>query len=241
MTLHHSFKQTVADLKLSSLDLNNQSEANQVLINQSKTSIGIPHQIQARFKKLINGLFLLLVVVLLSACEPAPTKFMGSDITGTNLGQNWSMPDTSAVMRDAKSFPKQVQLVFFGFTQCPDICPAVLSEVSEAMRLLGPQAKDVQVLMVTVDPERDNPTVLSDYMAAFNPDFKGLVGSPEQLKKTASSFKAFYAKSPLSDGNYTMDHSTSFYLLDQNGNPRVLLSHQIGAAAIAHDIKALLN
>ncbi len=189
----------------------------------------------------VKGFFVFMAVVLLSACEPAQTKFMGSDITGTNLGQDWSMPDTSAVMRDAKSFPKQVQLVFFGFTQCPDICPTALSEVNEAMRLLGPQAKDVQVLMVTVDPERDNPVVLSNYMAAFNPGFKGLVGSPEQLKKTASSFKAFYAKSPLPNGNYTMDHSTSFYLLDQNGKARVLISNQAGAATIAHDIKALLN
>jgi protein SCO1/2 len=189
----------------------------------------------------IKGLFVFMAVVLLSACEPAQTKFMGSDITGTNLGQDWSMPDTSAVMRDAKSFPKQVQLVFFGFTQCPDICPTALSEANEAMRLLGPQAKDVQVLMVTVDPERDSPMVLSNYMAAFNPGFKGLVGSPEQLKKTASSFKAFYAKSPLPNGNYTMDHSTSFYLLDQNGKARVLISNQAGAAAIAHDIRALLD
>jgi protein SCO1/2 len=202
---------------------------------------GSPILLLTTVKRLISGLFLLCAVVLLSACEPAPTKFMGSDITGTNLGQSWALPDTSAVMRDAKSFPNQVQLVFFGFTQCPDICPAALSEVNEAMRLLGPEAKDVQVLMISVDPERDNPMVLSGYMAAFNPDFKGLIGSPEQLKQAASSFKAFYAKSPLPDGNYTMDHSTSFYLLDQKGEPRVLLSSQAGAAAIAHDVKALLN
>ncbi len=194
-----------------------------------------------KLTQFVKGLFVFMAVVLLSACEPAQTKFMGSDITGTNLGQDWSMPDTSAVMRDAKSFPKQVQLVFFGFTQCPDICPTALSEVNEAMRLLGSQAKDVQVLMVTVDPERDSPVVLSNYMAAFNPDFKGLVGSPEQLKKTASSFKAFYAKSPLPNGNYSMDHSTSFYLLDQNGKARVLISNQAGANAIAHDVKALLD
>ena len=201
----------------------------------------MPQRLRTYFTKLINGLILLLAVGLLSACDPSPTKFMGSDITGTNLGENWTMPDTSGVMRDAKSYPKQLQLVFFGFTQCPDICPAALSEVSEALRLVGQDAENVQVLMITVDPERDNPTVLSSYLAAFSPDFKGLVGSPQQLKQTASSFKAFYAKSPLPDGNYTMDHSTSFYLLDQDGKPRVLLSHQAGAAAIAHDIKALLN
>lgn len=201
----------------------------------------MPQHIRSHVVKFVNLIILLLAVGLLSACEPSPTKFMGSDISDTNLGQNWAMPDTSGVMRDAKSYPKQVQLVFFGFTQCPDICPAALSEVSEALRLVGPDAKNVQVLMITVDPERDNPTVLSSYLAAFSPDFKGLVGSPQQLKQTASSFKAFYAKSPLPDGNYTMDHSTSFYLLDQHGKPRVLLSHQAGAAAIAHDVKALLN
>ena len=109
------------------------------------------------------------------------------------------------------------------------------------MSLLGSDAKDVQVLMLTVDPERDTPTVLSSYLSAFNPSFKGLVGSPEQLKQTASSFKAYYAKSMLPDGNYTMDHSTSFYLFDKTGQPRVLLSNQAGAAAIAHDMKALLR
>lgn len=181
------------------------------------------------------------LTLLLSACNKAPVAFKGSDITGTNLGQNWSLPDTASVMRDAKSFPDQVTLVFFGFTQCPDICPTALSEVSEAMRLLGPLSKKVQVLMITVDPERDNPAVLSSYLAAFSPDFKGLVGTPEQLKQAASSFKAYYAKSTLPDGNYTMDHSTSFYIFDQSGKPRVLLSHQAGAAAIAHDIKALLD
>ena len=201
----------------------------------------MPQRLRTYFTKLINGLILLLAVGLLSACDPSPTKFIGSDITGTNLGENWTMPDTSGVMRDAKSYPKQLQLVFFGFTQCPDICPAALSEVSEALRLVGQDAENVQVLMITVDPERDNPTVLSSYLAAFSPDFKGLVGSPQQLNQTASSFKAFYAKSPLPGGNYTMDHSTSFYLLDQDGKPRVLLSHQAGAAAIAHDIKVLLN
>lgn len=177
----------------------------------------------------------------LAGCTDQPAAFRGSDISGTKLGQQWKLIDMNGQARDQSSFAGKVQLVFFGFAQCPDICPTSLSELSEAMKLLGPDADRVQVLLVTVDPERDTPDILRKYLSAFDPRFMGLTGTPEQVRQAASSFKAFYSKVPRPGGDYTMDHSASFYLLDRNGDARVLLSNNAGAAAIAHDIKALLK
>ncbi len=186
-------------------------------------------------------------VVLLSSllwlvgCSDQTAAFRGSDISGTKLGQQWQLTDMNGQVRDQSSFAGKVQLVFFGFAQCPDICPTSLSELSEAMKMLGPDADRVQVLLVTVDPERDTPEILRKYLSSFDPRFLGLTGTPEQVRLAASSFKAFYSKVSRPGGDYTMDHSASFYLLDRKGEARVLLSNNAGAAAIAHDIKALLN
>lgn len=177
-------------------------------------------------------------------CSDSP-EFAGSDITTGNIGQDWSLTDHTGQTRDASSFPGKVTLVFFGFTQCPDVCPAALAEISTALNMLGPDAKDVQVLMITVDPDRDTPALLEAYLGAFDEGlptpFLGLTGTAEQIRQTAGDFRAFYAKVPTPDGSYTLDHSASFYLIDQNGKSRVLLSNQAGPDAIAQDIKTLLN
>lgn len=185
--------------------------------------------------------FLLSSLVWLAGCSDQPAAFKGSDISGTKLGQQWKLTDMNGQARDQSSFAGKVQLVFFGFAQCPDVCPTSLSELAEVMKLLGPDADRVQVLLVTVDPERDTPEILRKYISSFDPRFLGLTGTPEQVRLAASSFKAFYSKVPRPGGDYTMDHSASFYLLDRKGEARVLLSNNAGAAAIAHDIKALLK
>ena len=187
------------------------------------------------------AVFLLSSLLWLAGCTDQPAAFRGSDISGTKLGQQWKLTDMNGQVRDQSSFAGKVQLVFFGFARCPDICPTSLSELSEAMKLLGPDADRVQVLLVTVDPERDTPDMLRQYLSAFDPRFMGLTGTPEQVRQAASSFKAFYSKVSRPGGDYTMDHSASFYLLDRKGEARVLLSNNAGAAAIAHDIKALLK
>jgi len=187
------------------------------------------------------SVLLLSSLLWLAGCSDQPAAFRGSDISGTKLGQQWKLTDMNGQSRDQSSFAGKVQLVFFGFAQCPDICPTSLSELSEAMKLLGPDADRVQVLLVTVDPERDTPEILRKYLSAFDPRFLGLTGTPEHVRLAAASFKAFYSKVPRPGGDYTMDHSASFYLLDRKGEARVLLSNNAGAAAIAHDIKALLK
>lgn len=191
-----------------------------------------------------HALVLGLMTAALFGCSDS-ADFVGSDISSGDIGQNWSLTDHTGQVRQADSFPGKASLVFFGFTQCPDVCPAALAEISAALQSLGTQAQDVQVLMITVDPDRDTPELLGEYLDAFDQGlptkFLGLTGTSEEIRQTAADFRAYYAKVPTPDGSYTMDHSASFYLIDQQGKARVLLSNQSGPSAIAKDIKTLLN
>lgn len=181
------------------------------------------------------------LLVLLAGCKDATPQFKGSDITGTRLGKDLALTGTDGKAYTLEALKGKVSLVLFGFTQCPDVCPSSLAELTQVMKLLGKDAKRVQVVLITVDPERDTQEVLRAYVSGFNPDFLGLTGTSEQVKKTAASFKVYYAKTAGAQGNYSMDHSASFYLMDAQGESRVLLSNNIGAAAIAHDIQLLLR
>lgn len=189
--------------------------------------------------------FFIAVSVLLAGCSEPELSFNGSDIAGAGIGESWELVDFDGETVTPASYHGKVSLVFFGFTQCPDICPTALAEVAQAVALLGDDAQNVQVLMVSVDPERDTAQILRAYLGAFDgelpTEFVGLTGSAEQVRKAAGSFRAYYAKAPTPDGGYTMDHSTSFYLIDQDGKARVLLSNQAGAQAIAQDIRTLLD
>jgi protein SCO1 len=192
----------------------------------------------------LRTLALVFSVVLLSACSEQ-TSFQGSDISGGNIGQGWALTDHHGDPASVDRFKDKVTLVFFGFTQCPDVCPTSLSEVRTALGSLGPEARDVQVLMITVDPERDTAETMKDYLQVFSDglptEFLGLTGTPEEIRQAAKAFRAYYAKVPTPDGSYTMDHSASYYLLDKSGQARVLVSNQAGSDALAQDIKQLLN
>ncbi|HUH59577.1 MAG TPA: SCO family protein [Candidimonas sp.] len=183
----------------------------------------------------------LAVSSLLAACTQKELAFNGSDITGTHLGRDLDMVDHNGQPRRLADYQGKVALVFFGYTQCPDVCPTAMAELSQTMELLGQDADKVQVLMVSVDPARDTPEILSAYVTAFNPAFVGLTGTPEQLGKTAKSFKAYYAKSSGGTADqYGMDHASSFYILDQEGEARVLVAGNATAKDIAADIRQLL-
>lgn len=177
----------------------------------------------------------------LAACSPKPVEFKGSDISGTGLGADLSMPDTTGQLRGPDDFKGKVSVVFFGFTQCPDVCPTALAELAQTMHLLGDRSEQVQVFLISVDPERDTPDVLNAYVSAFHPNFTGLRGSAEQLHKAAQSFKAYYAKAPgPTPDQYTMDHTASFYVFDKKGDVRVLIAGDASASDIADDIRQLL-
>ncbi|CAM3644067.1 SCO family protein [Castellaniella denitrificans] len=174
-----------------------------------------------------------------SKAEPLP--FEGNDITGSHLGRDLDMTDTTGQRRTLADFRGKVLLVFFGYTQCPDVCPTAMAQAAQTMQLLGDQARDVRVIMVSVDPARDTPDILGAYVQAFDPSFIGLTGTPEQLDKTARSFKAFYAKEPgPTPEHYAMNHSSAFYLMDREGEARALLGPSLTPEDVAHDIKLLL-
>ncbi|NYT84743.1 SCO family protein [Pollutimonas harenae] len=192
-------------------------------------------------RTLISAAAMVALTPLLSACGKEEPTFIGSDITGTELGKDLAMVDGSGQLRTLTDYKGKVVVVFFGFTQCPDVCPTAMAELSQTMELLGENAAQVQVLMISVDPERDTPEILSAYVSAFNPDFVGLTGTPEQLSTTAKSFKTYYAKSPgATPEQYSMDHASSFYIIDQEGEARVLISGNASAQDIANDINQLL-
>lgn len=187
---------------------------------------------------------LVLGFAALSACSDQ-VSFKGSDISGGDIGQGWSLTDHHGNPASGERFKGKVALVFFGFTQCPDICPASLSEVHNALAALGPQSAEIQVLMISVDPQRDTPAVMKDYLEVFSDglpvEFLGLTGTEQEIRQAAKAFRAYYAKVPTPDGSYTMDHSASYYLIDKDGKARVLASNQAGPEALAHDLKLLLQ
>lgn len=192
-----------------------------------------------------GALFFIFVlsVISLAGCDSKPTSpFIGHDISGSGLGQNLNMQDSNGTLRTLTDFKGKTLVVFFGYTQCPDVCPTALSQLAQAMQLLGDQAAAVQVIMITVDPERDTPSLLNEYVHLFHPDFIGLSGTAEQLHQTAQSFKAFYVKSPsLQTDQYGMDHSSAFYLFDDTGAIRSLLNSNATPNDLAHDIGVLIK
>jgi protein SCO1/2 len=188
------------------------------------------------------GLLSLLIVGMLG-CSPKPS-FKNVDITGsTAFGNNFSLLDANGNTKTMADYKGKVVVVFFGFTQCPDVCPTTLTEMDEALKLLGPKADKVQVIFITVDPERDTASVLAQYVPAFNPRFVGLRPADEAgLEKVAKDFRIYYKKVPgLKPGSYTMDHSAGSYVFDQNGQLRLYIKHAQGPEVLAHDLKNILQ
>lgn len=166
----------------------------------------------------------------------------GMDLTGAEHGKDFPLFDPEGRQRSIKDFAGKVVVVFFGYVQCPDVCPTTLQELTEAKALLGPLGERLHGVFITVDPERDTPEILKSYTHNFSPDFVGLTGTPEQVAQVARSFKVFYKKVPGSTpGTYTMDHSAGLYMYDPQGKLRVYHRYGQGAAALAHDAKLLLE
>jgi protein SCO1/2 len=191
---------------------------------------------------LVLGLLSLLIIGVLG-CSPKPS-FKNVDITGsTAFGNNFSLQDSNGNTKTMADYKGKVVVVFFGFTQCPDVCPTTLTEMDEALKLLGPKADKVQVIFITVDPERDTASVLAQYVPAFNPRFIGLRPADEaSLEKLAKDFRIYYKKVPGSKpGSYTMDHSAGSYVFDQNGQLRLYIKHAQGPEVLAHDLKNILQ
>jgi protein SCO1/2 len=179
----------------------------------------------------------------LAGCEPGNpiAPFHAIDITGANYAQDFDLPDTDGRRRHLADFRGRVVLVFFGYTQCPDVCPTTLGELAQVKQALGADGQRVQGIFVTVDPERDSPQILKAYVGAFGGDFVALRGSAEETRTAAKDFKVFYAKVPgASAGSYTMDHTAGSYVFDARGRVRLFTRYGSGAEALKQDLQRLL-
>lgn len=188
--------------------------------------------------------FVLALIVLAAAmgCAPEGPKFKSSDITGSSFGRDFALTDHTGKPRTLADFRGKAVVVFFGYTQCPDVCPTTLSTLAETMKQLGPDADRVQVVFITVDPERDTQALLAHYVPAFDPRFVGLSGDPAATERVAKEFKIIYQKQPgATPSSYTVDHSAGVYVFDPQGRLRLYMSHGQGPDVFAHDLKALLK
>jgi len=189
-----------------------------------------------------GALAILACAAALAACDPGPrTPFKGIDVTGAQLGGELRLTDHNGKPRTMADFRGKVVAITFGYTQCPDVCPTTLSDWNKAMKLLGPDAGRVQMLFVTVDPKRDTPELLRQYVPAFNPNFLGLYGSEAATRKVEEDFKVYAQEKPTAPGQYIMEHDARTYVFDGNGKVRLVEAPGTAPDAIASDLRLLLN
>ena len=179
-------------------------------------------------------------LALLAGCDSAGAKFKGTDITGAAYGRTLELTDQNGKLRRLEDFRGKAVVLFFGFTHCPDVCPTTLGDLANAVESLGPDAERVQVLFVTVDPERDDPKTLAQYVGAFDPRFLALHGDLAATQRTAKEFKIFFEKRKSGD-SYTIDHSAQVYVIDPLGRLRLLVRQERIRQDLADDLRALLQ
>jgi protein SCO1/2 len=176
----------------------------------------------------------------LLGCSKSPVSFNSIDITGAAYCRDFKLNDSDGKQRQLADFKGRYVLVFFGFTQCPDICPTALARAAEVKQKLGKDGEQLQVIFISIDPERDTAELMRAYTHNFDPSFLGLRGNAEQTKQVAEEFKVFYAK-VTTGSSYTMDHSTLSYLFDTKGKIRLAMRHEHNADQFADDIRQLMK
>ncbi|MCE9633408.1 MAG: SCO family protein [Methylophilales bacterium] len=188
---------------------------------------------------------LLFLLLGLSACSnsqsPDASQFVGSDMTDVTLSSDFVLPDHNGTPRKLADFHGKVVALFFGYTHCPDVCPTTMTDLAGALKLMGEKANDVQVLFISLDPERDSAEVLKKFVPSFNPTFLGLSGDSAQTIKVTQDFKVYFAKQESnSKAGYTIDHSSGVYVFDKKGVLRVIMKSGQSQKEIAHDLSLLL-
>ena len=196
-------------------------------------------------KKRLSMLVLaMLLPLMLAACQqkPAAPVFDNTDITGAEYARDFALTDQNGKPRTLADFKGKVVMMFFGYTQCPDVCPTTMAELAGLMQKLGARADQVQVLFVTVDPQRDTQQLLAQYVPAFDKRFLGLRGDAAATAKVAKEFKVYYAQvEGQTDASYTVDHTAGIYVFDRNGKIRLMLRNAQNTTAVLHDVNLLLQ
>lgn len=178
----------------------------------------------------------------LAACDAGSQRFNSVDITGAEFARDFSLTDHTGARRTLSNYRGKLAVVFFGFTQCPDVCPTTLSDMAEVKKRLGKEGDRVQVIFITVDPERDTPQLLAQYVPGFDPTFVGLRGSPEETAVVAKEFKVFYQKVPgRTETSYTIDHTAGSYVFDRDGKIRLFVRHGTDVDSLVADLKRLIG
>lgn len=199
-------------------------------------------QKRTALKLIASGTLMAAWLAIMAGCSEQKPSFAAVDITGADYAKDFELTDHNGQPRHLQDFRGKVVVMFFGYTQCPDVCPTTMTELAEVKRLLGKDGDKLQGLFVTVDPQRDTPEVLKGYMANFDPTFLALYTTPDKLAALAKDYKVYYkkvdGKSPTS---YTMDHSAGSYVYDTNGKLRLYTRYGSGAPALASDIQQLLK
>ena len=196
-----------------------------------------------RFKYILAALLLLFFGVVLAACTPDRPAFTSIDVTGATYAKDFALSDHNGTVRHLADFKGKVVVLFFGYTQCPDVCPTSMTDLAQVKKALGKDGDRLQVLFATVDPERDTAAVLKAYMENFDPSFLALRATPEQLVTLAKDFKVYYQKVPgrAPGSSYTMDHSAGSYVYDPQGRLRLFARYGTDVAAFTGDIRILLD
>ncbi len=190
----------------------------------------------------MRNLFVLLLLALLAGCEKPelPSPFHASDIGAMFTEADFRLTDHNGKVRTLADFRGKAVALFFGYTHCPDMCPTTLADLAQTMRLLGNDAGRVQVLFVTIDPERDTPEMMAQYVPAFHPSFLGMHGDEQATAQAAKAFYVGYQKQPTAYG-YNVDHSLGIFLIDPVGRVRLRAPHAQPAKLLADDIRLLLG
>jgi protein SCO1/2 len=183
---------------------------------------------------------LLLAGLAASACGDGQPRFNATDITGASFGSGFALKGHDGRDYGLKDFRGKAVALFFGYTQCPDVCPTTMTTMAEAMRLLGADAAQVQVIFVTLDPERDTQALLAEYVPQFDKSFLGLRGDKAATEAVAKEFKVYYTKQPGGAGGYTLDHTAGTYIFDPQGRLRLYVKHGEAPPRIADDLRLLL-
>jgi protein SCO1/2 len=192
-----------------------------------------------RYSPLFWSIITFSLLVLAAGCDGGP-KFKSTDITGVDYGKSLELTDHTGRPRRLEDFRGKAVVLFFGFTHCPDVCPTTLAEMAQAVKQLGSDGERVQVVLVTVDPERDTKEALAKYVTAFDPRFLGMYGDMEATRRVAREFKIYFEKRKTGD-SYSVDHSGQSYVIDPQGRLRLLVRHDRIATDLPADLKTILN